>query len=78
MQPARTEAFANKTTGDEMVSRKLELLTTIVVAEQNNYWLRFTAFSALSAGLVVGAISIESASNIGYFGLERFAFDLNR
>lgn len=51
------------------VTPELELLTTIVIAEQNNYWLRFTAFSALSAALIVAAVTVESVSYIGYFGL---------
>ncbi|MFC7047980.1 hypothetical protein [Emcibacter nanhaiensis] len=54
---------------ENKVTNELELMTTIVVAEQNNFWLRFTAFSALNAAMVVAAISIKNASYVGYMGL---------
>ncbi|MFC7051057.1 hypothetical protein [Emcibacter nanhaiensis] len=54
---------------ENKVTNELELMTMIVVAEQNNYWLRFTAFSALTAGMVVATIAVANALYIGYMGL---------
>jgi len=54
---------------DNTVTREFELLTQIVIAEQNNYWMRFTAFSALTAALVVVAVSVKASQYVGYMGL---------
>ena len=47
----------------------LTLFTSIVLAEQNNYWIRFTAFSALHAALIVLVISNKVSSYVGFVGL---------